>query len=336
MSKVVGFANKDQIHEQASLWIARLDRGLVGDEQQALCEWVKQSREHRRVLFEMAALWDRMDSLARLADLFDAPPRTRSRPPFFSVITASFIFTTVALFLSWSYLVKSQQEFQQVYETGVGQLSSFQLPDGSQLLLNTNSRISVRYYADSRLFFLERGEVNIDVAHDTERPLSVMAGNRVVRAVGTVFNVKMFNASEVEVLVTDGKVLVGRLTHTDAADKAPGPMGKDAVAVAKGEKAVLGSARESVAPVAEADIAAQLSWRDGNLVFRGESLEQALAEISRYTAVEFEVMDEHIKQARIAGLFKAGDVDGLLATLTRNFNIESERLNDHKVLLRAR
>ncbi len=47
-------------------------------------------------------------------------------------------------------------------------------------------------------------------------------------------------------------------------------------------------------------------------------------------------MDEQIRHARIAGLFKAGDVDGLLATLTRNFNIESERLDDNKILLRAR
>ena len=99
---------------------------------------------------------------------------------------------------------------------------------------------------------------------------------------------------------------------------------------------VLGSAQEAIAQVAETDIAAQLSWRDGNLIFRGESLEQALAEITRYTSVEFEVMDERIKQERIAGLFKAGDVDGLLATLTRNFNIESERLDDNKILLRAR
>ena len=51
MSKVVEFPNKEQIHDQASVWIARLDRGLSRDEQPAGGAWVRQSRDHRGVLF---------------------------------------------------------------------------------------------------------------------------------------------------------------------------------------------------------------------------------------------------------------------------------------------
>ena len=336
MSKVVEFPNKEQIHEQASVWIARLDRGLNAEEQQALGDWVRQSREHRRVLFEMAALWDRMDNLARLADLFDAPQRAKPPARVYMAMAASVMLTALAFAWSWTYLAGRHQVLEGVYETAIGEHSRVNLPDGSLLVLNTNTRVSVTYDTAYRLFVLERGEINIDVAHDQARPLSVVAGDRVVQAVGTAFNVKMFNEREVELLVTDGKVLVAKRQPDTAAIDAPARLAETAMAVAKGEKVVLGSAQEAVAQVAETDIAAQLSWREGNLIFRGESLEQALTEITRYTSVEFEVMDEHIKQERIAGLFKAGDVDGLLATLTRNFNIESERLNDNKILLRAR
>ena len=51
---------------------------------------------------------------------------------------------------------------------------------------------------------------------------------------------------------------------------------------------------------------------------------------------QFEVADESIKQERIAGLFKAGDVDGLLAALEQNFNIHNQRMGNNKIRLSAK
>ncbi len=76
-----------------------------------------------------------------------------------------------------------------------------------------------------------------------------------------------------------------------------------------------------------------MSWRQGNLIFRGESLEDAVAEIGRYTTVEFVILDDDLRKVRIAGLFKAGDVDGLLATLRENFNISYQHTGDGKIVL---
>ncbi len=99
---------------------------------------------------------------------------------------------------------------------------------------------------------------------------------------------------------------------------------------------MLGAERETIAKVDDNEIVAKLSWRQGNLVFRGETLEEALVEINRYTSVQFEVADESIKQERIAGLFKAGDVDGLLAALEQNFNIHNQHMGNNKIRLSAK
>lgn len=338
MSKVVEFPSREQVYEQASLWIARLDRGLTTDEEQLLAQWVQHNDEHRRVLVEMAGLWDKMDSLARLADLFDAPARVKPRSPAgkYAAMAASLVVAALAFAWGLNHLVFGEGAVEASYHTAIGEQSTINLPDGSLLVLNTNSRVKVHYDADQRLFLLEQGEVNIDVAHDPSRPLSVMAGDKVVQAVGTAFNVKMYNDREIELLVTAGKVRVAARQTRNIAAMTTQRLPDTAMAISKGEKIVLGSREEAIAKVAETDIAAQLSWREGNLIFRGETLEQALAEITRYTSIEFEVIDDSVKQERIAGLFKAGDVDGLLATLTRNFNIDSERLDDNKILLRAR
>lgn len=350
MSNIIEFPNREQIYDQASLWIARIDRELTAQEQHELSQWLAASEQHRAVLFEMAELWDKMDSLARLADLFQAPTNTQQlnthKPRFYGAIAASF--ALLAMVIGWNFNPQlhnqllsfspfQQQAIDGVYETAVGEHSNVNLPDGSQLVLNTNSRVTVKYTEGHRLFLLERGELNIEVAHDKTRPLSVVAGNKVVQAVGTAFNVRIRNDNEVALLVTDGKVLVAKQDAQPEIEKIIAKrLPTNAMAVAKGEKVLLGSEQETIAKADDNDIAAQLSWRQGNLVFRGETLEDALIEINRYTSIQFEVADDSIKQERIAGLFKAGDVDGLLAALEQNFNIHNERIGNNKIRLRAK
>lgn len=346
MSNIIEFPNREAIYDQASLWIARMDRELTSAEQQELVQWLAASEQHRSVLFEMAELWDKMDSLARLADLFQAPAKPTRQPRFYGAIAASV--ALLAVVIGWNLapqvpgqllalLPFQEQVVDGVYETAVGEHSNVNLPDGSQLVLNTNSRVTVKYSDDHRLFLLERGEINIEVAHDKDRPLSVMAGNKVVQAVGTAFNVRLQTDNQVALLVTDGKVLVAQKTVQQTIDKIVAErLPASALAVSKGEKIMLGAERETIAKVDDNEIVAKLSWRQGNLVFRGETLEEALVEINRYTSVQFEVADESIKQERIAGLFKAGDVDGLLAALEQNFNIHNQRMGNNKIRLSAK
>ena len=346
MSNIVELQTKEHIYDQASLWIAKLDRKLSAEEQQLLQQWLQQSDEHRAVLFEMAKLWDNMDSLGRLADLFQPPaaPKKRSYSYAYGAIAASFVFAAITMLwnlnsqstnvlLAWLNVAPTAVDV--IYETALGEHSSVTLPDGSLLVLNTNSRVKVKYSAEQRLILLEHGEINIDVAHNKKRPLSVMAGNKVVQAVGTAFNVRIQNDKEVELIVTDGKVLVAQREPQTSGHINAKRLPANSMAVAKGEKVTLGAKQEIIAKVANNDIAAELSWRQGNIIFRGEPLEQALGEISRYTSIEFEVQDESIKHERIAGLFKAGDINGLLQTLDQNFNIRSERVGN-KVRLLAR
>ena len=102
--------------------------------------------------------------------------------------------------------------------------------------------------------------------------------------------------------------------------------------VSQGQQILLGAASQQVEVIEPEDIEVKLSWKTGNLVFRGESLEHAVAEISRYTSVEFVFQDDDLKTVRVAGFFKAGDVNGLLQALRDNFDIAYER-TDEKIIL---
>jgi len=345
MSNVHALRTQARRYDEASLWIAKLDDGLSDADTEALKRWMTIDSENAVVLLQMAQVWDKMDVLSRLADVVPHSTTRAGRTTGSWLAAAATILVTIGVGL-WGMNVSSpdgvhddhanmETTSPSVFETAVGAQSTVELSDGTDITLNTNSRIRVAYSAEQRLVFLERGEIHIDVAHDASRPLSVVAGNRVLQAVGTTFIVRIDSAQQVELVVTEGRVLVGaRPANTDIA-MSPVRMPDDALSVAKGEEVMLGGHDSAVKTLAPEDIEVRLSWRDGNLIFRGEALGKAVAEISRYTQVEFVFMDDDLQKVRIAGLFKAGDVTGFLAALQANFDIAYERIDDDRILLKS-
>ena len=71
------------------------------------------------------------------------------------------------------------------YETAIGKQKIVQLPDGSEVVLNTNTQLSLIFTPSARVLRLARGEILVRVAKDESRPLSVIAGNRIVQANST-------------------------------------------------------------------------------------------------------------------------------------------------------
>lgn len=347
-SKLKQGAADEQRLDEASTWIAKLDRSLSDQEKTALQAWLALTPDNVAVLFEVAQLWDKMDDLSRLSDLFPKNTANKSKmPAWLGAIAASIIFAvTIGIYQSGLYEPFLEQTdlspivaLQRSYQTNVGESNTINLPDNSKIVLNTNSFVQVKYTQNARIIDLQRGEIHINVAHDSTRPLSVIAGGKVIQAVGTAFNVEV-RSELVELIVTDGKVLVAqKQTFTTNNDfiamtkKSP----KSAIAISKGEKIELnlsGKIQEKVTKVDAVDIATSLSWQQGNLVFRGESLADTMAEISRYTNIEFELSDdEKLRQVRVAGMFKTGDVTGLLDVLSRNFNISYTKIANNKIVL---
>lgn len=361
MSTITELPNHQERYDEASLWIAKLDRELTTKEQQELSVWMNESSENRDLLLNMAEQWDKMDSLSRLSAIFPHHPATKPVPQdginFFHKISSwfglalrpgfavpAFILVAASIaFMQFNKLETEGSSGQLAYETAVGEQSSILLPDGSYMRLNTDTLVEVAYSPDQRLLNLIRGELNIDVAHDTNRPLRVQANGRVVEAVGTAFNVEITEDHEVELVVTEGKVVVTLAQHipesvlesgqtVSATDISPSTIAEP-IAVSAGEEILLGSENQELRKILPAETVVKLSWQQGNLVFRGESLEEAMAEVGRYTPVEFVFLDEKCKHVRIAGLFKAGDTENLLSALRENFNVTYEWVGSDKVLL---
>jgi transmembrane sensor len=339
---------KEAIQEQACLWISKMDRGLTQAEKDDFKSWTQQSPHHRETLFKFAALWDDLSVLNELSALF--PLEKQKNKHIFKnrfakyAIAASFIITV--LFTGSLYLeqqlnfntVKQQYVEIKNLSTVVGQQSSFSLSDGSIIQLNTNSLVKINFSRNKRLLTLVRGEARFEVAKDKTRPFTVVSGTKSFTALGTIFNVQKNSNRDMELVVTEGRVLITKANqlldsiakqiYTLPAQKLPG------VLVTSGEKAVIEkNIEEPVQKVSLDQVQTDLAWQQGMLIFKGEPLSEALKEVSRYTATHFEIADSELATIKVAGYFKAGDVNGLLQSLSNNFNIHSEKINGNSIRL---
>lgn len=66
---------REQRAVEASTWIARLDNGLGDAEAEALRAWMRADARNQSEILEMARVWDNMDALALLSEVFPRKAR---------------------------------------------------------------------------------------------------------------------------------------------------------------------------------------------------------------------------------------------------------------------
>lgn len=337
---------EDEILEISCDWIAKIDRGLTESETIQFQEWLFEQPEHLEQMLKTAKMWDKLDDLARLSDIFPQNQVKRKKSSIvWGSLAASLILAFTFVFFNFNHTfdentnILVSQPVESIYQTKIGEIDSITLPDNSVLVLNTNTIVHMKYTNEVRVLELKQGEIHIDVAHDESRPLSVLANGKMIQAVGTAFNVEV-SSDIVELIVTEGKVLVeDKSANQFNADIANNKikLPQTSLAVSKGERIDLDKKlikTKKVVRLAPIDIISSLSWQERKLIFRGETLAHVVDEISRYTDLKIELdNNDELKKINVVGVFKTGDVTELLAEFKKHFNITHEKTSDNKIKL---
>lgn len=188
------------------------------------------------------------------------------------------------------------------YRTEVGEMRRIALSDGSTLVLNTDSKVQVRFEATRRNVRLLRGEGLFEVAHDPQRPFTVLTENLQVRAIGTVFAVRLRGAT-VNVTVSEGVVELARAPEL-AVSLPP-------QRIAANQQSIVSPAMPSqVEEVTPEAVQRRLAWLDGKVAFDGEPLREAVAEINRHSHRAVVIDDAQLSARPIVGVFRATDAQG--------------------------
>jgi transmembrane sensor len=348
MSELVKLRTLAEVEEEAAVWVWRMDDGGGPELRAALEQWLRRDPRHRRAFEELGGVWQSLDTLAEakreekvatfLAEerRLQAEPERLRRPHRVARWVGAAVAASLVL-VSIGVLLQRQSAEAQLLSTAVGQHRSARLADGSTVELNTNTIVETLYTPEERAVRLRKGEALFHVAKNADRPFVVIAGETRVRAIGTAFNVRLRENEQVEVIVTEGKVEVRQEPTPSVAAEVISPQ----VHVELPTQLLAGQRfqLESPSPVEalpSALLSKALAWREGAIVFDGEPLSRAIEEVNRYSDKRLIVVDPAIREMRMGGRFRTGDVDGFVAALTRAFPVAVQRGADNVIYLEAR
>lgn len=330
------------VREAAAAWVARVDAGLSPEERAELETWLRADPLHPAALESLSAAWGRLD-LPRLRGTAPAAEmalyarqrrRTRRRT---TAGVAAVALLAFAGWWSWPAPAPSTDGAPAVQVAAAVPTSRLlTLADGSVVELNAEAEIAPEFTAGLRRVRLLRGEAHFAVTKDRARPFIVDAGGVEVRAVGTAFAVR-FGPTEVEVLVTEGRVAVGR--PEGASNSADTFAGGDGTPVVPAGSRVLVRLQAQPAPaqvstLSPEEISRRLAWRGTWLDISAMRLADAVAEVNRHNRAQLVIADAALADLRVSGLARADRVDDFVRLLELS-GVRAERRANGEILLRA-
>ncbi|MFD2556502.1 FecR family protein [Sphingobacterium tabacisoli] len=182
------------------------------------------------------------------------------------------------------------------------------LPDGSTALLNAESSLTYPVCFSEKERRVEMtGEVYFEIKKIVaskgtgNKPFFVKTATQEVQVLGTHFNINAYtDESVVRTTLVEGQVKVNSKDGRSALLK-------------PGQQTVLGQSLE----VREADIQEQLSWTNGDFVFRGATLESLLRQVSRWYDVEVDY-PPHLAKIRFTGMVSRSQPLSVIAKMIQS------------------
>jgi transmembrane sensor len=310
----------DEVRAKAAEWVAQLhDEQRSPDVDAGVRAWLGESEDHRRAFDRMTSAWELAGKIRMRArgDGSTIGTGRRSRfIPWGATMAATLVLAVMAAAYFWR---------DNVVVTEVGQRQVRLLPDGTRVVLNTNTRIEVNYDEHARRVRLVRGEAWFDVAKRPTWPFLVIVGGQEIRALGTSFVVRN-DAQDLSVTLIEGRIRVAPIARNDEASS------QNAQILTPGQRLTI-SQHHSPA-VDRPELNRVTAWERGRVEFEETLLGDAANEMNRYTTTHIIVADAEVAQLRIGGVFRAGDSDEFVATVTAAFGLRADRRGSTIVLSR--
>jgi transmembrane sensor len=300
--------------EAAATWYVQLNEGDADAAQtHAWQAWLAASPAHAEAWARVEKLqqqWARVPRQAALSSLGAAQAQRRD------------VLKVLGMLLAvggGTWLVGEQVPYQALLaqqRTGSGERRSLRLDDGTQLELNVDTALDVRFDAQVRAIQLYRGEILVSTASDpARRPFIVHTDDGSVRALGTRFSVRQL-AQQTRVGVLQSAVEIRPLHHLD-----------QVLRLDAGQQA--GFDRDTLAS-AQALPADSTAWVQGMLSVNDWRLGDFIDELGRYRTGVLRCAPA-IRGMSISGAFRIDDTDIALANLPKSLPVKVRYLSRYWV-----
>jgi transmembrane sensor len=301
----------------AATWLARMRADDRTQEDEATFrEWLAADPAHAAAFEAMNGVWDVAGPAPRdLRGRLPAEDGISRRAVMAGVFVAAGAGGTFAL---------TQMAQADVYRTEVGEQKHALLPDGTELFLDTDTKLVVNLRKRLRHVVLEYGCANFRVAPDTRRPFTVNAAGSIIQGTQSTFDVRR-DGDRVSVVLIQGRATVESIAQEPAR------------VLADGERLVY--TPHKTIKRDKPNLLPLLAWHTGQALFQGETLLEAASEMNRYSDLKLVVADDRVENMKVSGLYRVGDnaifaqaLEQLLPVSIRQFEDRIEITGDEAEL----
>jgi transmembrane sensor len=313
-------------------WTRRHSGNWCEADEADLQKWLAADGEHREAYEKVGRAWGLAGKL-KPSDAGvgsgAAPLGSRSTESLPAAASASFVtraalaagIVVLALAIGWP-LYRSGHRWwvgnQIQLATQKGQPQSFSLEDGTTVMLDADSQLTANIGARRRSVSLDHGEALFNIKHDAARPFEVVTSAGRVQDLGTRFDIEALEDS------TRVSVLEGRIGVLTA---------KGQALLVSGQSGGYDNAGNLLPTEAFKEDTTR--WSGGQRHFDHEFLDHVLERVARYHAVRFVFSDRRLRELRVSGTFRIGDLPLFLRTLAAALPIEPRYLNPRQIEIAA-
>ncbi|MFJ4144736.1 FecR domain-containing protein [Pseudomonas sp. NPDC089734] len=309
-----------KIASQAASWFVRLQATTATEQDHEACaQWRRSHSDHERA-WQLAARFNEQ--------LHTIPPSlgrsTLYRPTPMSRRTAVKALTSLVLLGSLGIAASRTSTVASLtadISTRTGERRKVTLVDGTEVHLNTDTALDIRYTDTARTLVLRKGEVFIQTAKDDPRlarPFMLESARGFFQPLGTRFSVRQFDDHD------QLKVIEGTVAAT------PRETPAHRTEIQAGQQADMTGQRVTPLPGSPSTI----DWVEGVLRVDRMRLADFVNELGRYrqgwTRCEPDVAD-----LRISGAFQLQDIDSVLAAVAMTLPVRVRYVTRYWVTLSA-
>jgi transmembrane sensor len=196
---------------------------------------------------------------------------------------------------------------------------TFELEDGSQVILNRESSINYEFDADEGVRRVAlSGDAFFDVARDEARPFVIQGRMVEIEVLGTSFYVDAREeAASVQVFVESGRVAVRQ--------------GAQETILEAGEMAAFTIASQQLQKEIITD-SNYLTLKSKTLTFDDTPLEKVVEDLNRYYHAQLSIASPSLRTCSLSSTFTDKSLEAVLKILETSFNLEVERSGDRIIL----
>jgi transmembrane sensor len=235
----------------------------------------------------------------------------------FQRIAAILIIPLILTFMAVSYF-QSKSVLPEVaiaeIQCPLGARTKFVLPDGTTGFLNSGSTLEYPVLFSNDRNVKLKGEAFFDVHHDKEHPFVVNTTNLKAKVLGTQFNMIAYGSENCEeIILKEGSVDIYSTR------------GKKLVTLEPNQRLALNTeTRQCKTNKVEAE--QYVSWTEGKLAFRNESMQLVADRLGRWYNVEIEIADEELLKYAFRATFIEEPLEEVLKLLARTAPLKHKEI----------